>query len=414
MTLDQAVENALKESPRIDQKEALLRAARSDLKVASASRWPNVDLSAGYLRRSHVPELTMRMPDGTQRVLFPDIPDNYRARAGVALPLFTGGRIGGLVGAARAEADAASSDLSTQRLDVALEARDAYWALVTARETVGVLDDALEAYEAHLKDSRNRERFGLAARNDVLAVEVERDRAELTLIRARSGVEIAQANLVRLVGLAPGTSIETVEPLALDTESELIAEIDALVTRALTDRPERNALLERITAARARANAARAAFFPQVAVSGGFDYANPNRNIMPPEASWKDSWDVGINVSLTAFDGGKTAASVARARARSEALEARLADLEGIIRLQVTEKSLAVVSSLRAVRVSERRLESARENRRVAADRYREGLIASSELLDAEVALLRAGLDRTAALADARLAIAALDRAVGK
>jgi hypothetical protein len=41
-------------------------------------------------------------------------------------------------------------------------------------------------------------------------------------------------------------------------------------------------------------------------------------------------------------------------------------------------------------------------------------VILSSELLDAEVALLRAGLDRTEALASTRLSAAALDRAVGR
>jgi outer membrane protein len=414
MTLAQAVERAMEESPRIDRQAALLRASRSDLNAARASRWPQADLSAGYVRRSHVPELTMVLPDGQRRVLFPDLPDNYRARAGVSLPLFTGGRISSLVGAARAEADAASSDLLTQKLDVAFETRDAYWALVTTREAVSVLEEALAAYEAHLKDARNRESFGVAARNDVLAVEVERDRAELTLIRARNGVEVAQANLVRLVGLDPGTPIETVEPLALDQEQAPVTEIDALAKQALAERPERSALARRVAASRARESIARAAYLPQVAVAGGYDYANPNRNIMPPDASWKDSWDVGINVSMTAFDGGKTAASVARARAQVEALEASLADIDGLIRLQVTEKRLAVVSSLQAVQVAERRLESARENRRVAAERYREGLIASSDLLDAEVALLRAGLDRTESLADARLAVAALDRAVGR
>ena len=47
-----------------------------------------------------------------------------------------------------------------------------------------------------------------------------------------------------------------------------------------------------------------------------------------------------------------------------------------------------------AIPVAERGLESAHENLRVTRDRYREGVIPSSELLDAEVALQRAGLDR--------------------
>jgi outer membrane protein TolC len=59
-------------------------------------------------------------------------------------------------------------------------------------------------------------------------------------------------------------------------------------------------------------------------------------------------------------------------------------------------------------------VESARENRRVAAERYRAGVVPSSELLDAETALLRADLELTAALSRQRLSAATLDRAVGR
>jgi outer membrane protein TolC len=64
--------------------------------------------------------------------------------------------------------------------------------------------------------------------------------------------------------------------------------------------------------------------------------------------------------------------------------------------------------------VAERSVASAEESRRVAEERYREGVIPSSELLDAEIALERAALSRAESLAARRLAAAALDRAVGR
>jgi outer membrane protein TolC len=64
--------------------------------------------------------------------------------------------------------------------------------------------------------------------------------------------------------------------------------------------------------------------------------------------------------------------------------------------------------------VAARNLEAARENVRVSTDRYREGLIPSSELLDAETGLVFAGLERTNAGVRARTAAADLDRAVGR
>ena len=84
-----------------------------------------------------------------------------------------------------------------------LETKTAFWELVTSRANAALLQDAIRAYEAHIEDARNREKFGLAARSEVLAVEVERDRAELDRLRAEAGAELAEANLRRLLDLPP-------------------------------------------------------------------------------------------------------------------------------------------------------------------------------------------------------------------
>jgi hypothetical protein len=76
-----------------------------------------------------------------------------------------------------------------------------------------VLRESLGAYDAHLKDARNREQVGTAARNEVLAVQVERDRAELSLLAAQESVAVAEADLQRLLDLPAGTRVETAEEL---------------------------------------------------------------------------------------------------------------------------------------------------------------------------------------------------------
>jgi outer membrane protein TolC len=114
------------------------------------------------------------------------------------------------------------------------------------------------------------------------------------------------------------------------------------------------------------------------------------------------------------FDWGRTRAARHRAEAQTESLRQRLEDLDRRIRLDVTSRVLEVRSAQAAIPVAERSVESARENLRVASDRYREGLIPSSERLDAEIALQRAELDRAETLARLRLALASLDRAVGR
>jgi outer membrane protein TolC len=92
----------------------------------------------------------------------------------------------------------------------------------------------------------------------------------------------------------------------------------------------------------------------------------------------------------------------------------QLRELDRAIRLEITERVLELRTAQARLAVAERSVVSAAESRRVAGDRYREGVIPSSELLDAELAQERAELARTQAHAVLRLAAAGLDRAVGR
>jgi outer membrane protein len=414
LTLGEAVERARSGSAQLAQLHALARAADADERGARALRLPQVDLHAGYTRQSDVPELTLTFPGQAPRTIFPNIPDNYRFRAGATLPLYTGGRVGALLEAARREHEAAGADERTGTADLVLETATAYWSLVTSREAAAVLEHALGAYEVHLGDARNRERFGLAARNEVLAVEVERDRAELARLRTENAAALAEANLARLVDLPAGTTIEARDRLDVLAAAGTEETLAALVEAALARRPERSALAARVQAAEARARVEKAARLPQAGVAAGFDYANPNRRILPPEAAWNDSWDVSVNVTWTPFDGGRARAAADRASARAEAVRRQLDDLDRRVRLQVTQRHLDLGAARRAVEVAARSVASATENARVAGERHRAGVAPSSDRLDAEVGRLRAELDHKDALAQQHLAAAALDRAVGR
>jgi outer membrane protein TolC len=159
---------------------------------------------------------------------------------------------------------------------------------------------------------------------------------------------------------------------------------------------------------------ARASSRPQAAVSAGYDYAWPNATVVPPPKEWKSTWNAGVTLAITAFDGGRSSAASAQASAQAAALRHRLEDLERHIRLEVTSRALDLATARAAIEVANRNVESAIENVRVSKDRYHEGVIPSSELLDAETARLMAGLDQTSAVSDLHQAEANLERALGR
>jgi outer membrane protein len=412
LSLAEAVERARASSPHLEHLRALQQAADAALVGAKAQRLPQVDLAASYARHSNVPELRLALPGGTVQTVFPNIPNDYRAHVGMAVPLYTGGRVSGQVAAAQHELHAAARDVDAGGSDVVLETITAYWSLVSARETERVLSESIAAFEADLKQVRDRFDVGMAARNDVLNVQVERDRAELVRLEARNGALIASANLVRLLGLGSRVAIEPKEPVtapALPDDA-----VEGLVERALEIRPEIAGLRARAAAGDASVRIARSAARPQARLTAAYDYARPNTRILPLADRWDDTWTVGVSVSLRAFDGGRASAAAAEARARASAIRHRLDDLERRIRLDVSASVLNLSTRRAALEVAERNLEASRENVRVSQDRYREGLIPASDLLDAESRLLRSGLDRTTAATELQQARANLDRAVGR
>jgi outer membrane protein TolC len=276
---------------------------------------------------------------------------------------------------------------------------------------VRVLRESIASYDAHLKDAQNRFDVGLAARNDLLAVQVERDRAELARLDAENRAVVANANLVRLVDLPPDARVLPRAPAAARPPLE---ETEVLVSAALQARPESKALRARIAAADAQARIERAASLPQADAFASYDYARPNSRILPLVDEWNDTWSAGVSVSLKAFDGGRARAAEAQARARADAARHELRDLEQRIRLEVTTRRADLSTAGAALDVAERNLVAAQESVKVETDRYREGVGASADLLDAETRRLRAGLDLTLATTDIQVARAGLDRAVGR
>ncbi len=412
LTLDDAIARGLQTSHQLAEYGARADASQAAVQASDAADRPQVTAIAAYSRTNHVDEFGIVQPGLPPRIIYPDVPDNYRTRLDLQWPIYTSGRTDALRRAARGESAASGEDLSTARADVRLEISRAFWALVTANETVNVLQESLRRVEAHLTDIRNRQAVGLVPPNDVLSVQAQRSHQEVLLIDARARRDATMSDLARLVGLAADTPLTldvVLSPAALPPDPPA-----TLAEQARAERPERRGIEQRITAAGARRDAVAAGARPQVSVAGGVDYANPNPRIFPRADEWQGSWDAGVVVAWSLWDGGRVRAQVAETAAAERALRERLLDLDTRIEVDVRQRRLELESSLAAIRAAEDGVRSAAEARRVVTDRFNAGVATSTEVLDAQTDLLTAELERTRALANSRLAEARLARALGR
>ena len=412
VTLDEAVASAVESSHRLAEARARQQAAEATIEVRRRSDDPTLTASAGYTRTNHIDAFGVPQPNGQLRVIYPDIPDNYRTRLELVWPVYNAGRTDALERAARAEATATGSDLAAARLDLRLEVSRAYWALVTARETVRVLEQALATADRSLADVRSRVDAGLLPPNDVSRSEAQRARSELLLVEAKGRVEIVSIDLSRLMGLPAPATIEPAE--ALDGSTALSADAAALETEALASRPELAALKTRADGVNARLDAIASTRKPMVNFLSGYDVANPNPRIFPRQDTWQPSFDISFNVSWQFWDSGRAKADRAEALANQVVLQERQNEVTSQIQADVRRQLVELATSRAALAPARLALAAAQETRRVVNDRFEAGVATTLDVLDAQLAEMQADLDRARVLADVRLNEARLTRVVGR
>jgi outer membrane protein len=412
LTLEEAIRRGLEISYRIAEVTARGDAAEAVVGERHAAKLPQLSGLAGYTRTNHVDPFFIVSGSNQLRIIYPDVPDNYRARLDVQWPVYTGGRLDALERAARIDATATADELATARGDLTLEITRAFWAVVTATEALRVVQESVTQLDAHRRDVRNQLAAGLVPPNDVLTVEAQLSRQRMLVVQAAAARDVAEADLARLIGAPPGTGVA---PVVLpDLPPPAAPPLEALVEVARQERPERAALVKRVNAAGERARAAAAGVKPTVGVGAGVDYANPNPRIFPREEAWHTSWDASVNVAWPLFDGGRARSEIAQTAALTRAAEARLADFDQSLALEVRQRRREVEASRAAIEAADDGVRSATEARRVVGERFAAGVATSTDVLDAQVALLQAGLDRTQAVANAHMADARLTRALGR
>lgn len=416
LTVDEAVRRGLEAAPRVAAAKAREAAAAATVTAEAAGARPVVSASAGYTRTNHVEAFGLQLPGGAFQTIFPDIPDNYQVRAETDVPVYTAGRVAALVTAARDGESAANADRRATEADLRLEIATAYWDLVTARQSAAVLEQALQRADASVTDARARVDAGFLPPSDLLSAQAERALESVRLVQARHAAALAEITLDRLIGADLGQPIATTSPVGQPdpTAAALAATpVPDLVARARQGRPELDALHQQAAGLDASSEAARAALRPMVGAFGAVEPARPNPLFVPRADEWKTSWSLGVNVNWSLWDGGRAHAEAAANTAQADAVRRQIDDIEASIGVELRQRLLDLDADRSAVAASTEAVTAATEAHRVVAERFKAGVATSTQVLDAQVALLEAALDQTRFTAAARLDEARLRHAVG-
>lgn len=417
LSLEEAIAIGLEASPGLHASRMRVESMAAMSREIGAGRLPSVKLGGAYTRLSEVPPFEVSLPIFPNPIVVSqNYFNNFSLRLSLQQPLFTGFRLQAGAESAQMLEKSASQDLEKDRAEFIFAVKSAYWGLARAREFEKVIDENIRQVGEHLKDVRAFFEHGLLTKNEVLRVELELSNVEIMRIDARNAAEVALTALNSLIGWPLETDVDLTTS-AESQASQLSAAEDpgkqSPIEAALSNRPELKSAEFRIKASEFTLKAARAGYYPQVFLSGNYYYLRPNSRFMPAKDKFNATWDLGISVSFDIWNWGQTKSQMEQAKAQLAQARDALKLLEDQAVLDVTQSHLSLARAREKVRVCGLAVGQAEENLRVTREKFKQGVALNTDVLDADVALLQAQMNRTQAAIDLVLAQAKLEKALG-
>jgi outer membrane protein len=405
-TLEQAITFALRHNPRLRAAHALIGRAGGQEDIAFAPFLPQVDLVGRVGVTS--PALAPGGNFGGFGIIFAQGSGPYsfnEATIQIQWALYDFGRTSGRYHQAVFQKQIAGLRYERARETVAFDVALAYQQVLLAGALRAIREEAIRSAEATLKDVRSRREAGVVELDDVLRSEVQLAETRDALVVAREQELDALARLNNFMGRPSSLPLEAV---ARREQPEFTLSLVQCLEQAASGRREIGVARAAVAAARSGRDAAAADFLPTVTVRSGQGAATGH--------DIKSGYLGGAAIILDQplYRGGGRRGALRVADAEVEEATANAQVILDDISLQVTLAYRGVVSSRERIDLARPAIVQARENLRVVGDRYRNGNATPTDIVDAQVALIRAQDRDLGARYEFLAALARLEYAIGQ
>ncbi len=402
-TLERALDQALARNPDAQLARNRIAAAQAGLEQANAAFWPRVQFQSSYTRTDNpmmVFGSILNQRAYSPSLNFNDVPDvdDLNARGVVTVPLYTGGRNKAGRAAAKASTEAARQDNEAVRNALGFEVARAFHTVLKTREFIRAAEVAVTSYQTNLAIAKRRLEGGTLLKTDVLDLQVRLAQAQEDLVRAKNSNALATRALRNLLG------IEDADFTVADTAPAP----SAPESTDFSKRAELEAARQRERAAEEQVRGARGGYLPRLSAFGSLDY----------DYGWKyenggGSYSAGGLLQWDVWDGNLTRAKIREARANLDSAREEQRKLRLALSLEAEQARLDLQAAAERLAVTREAVTQATQSADLTRARFEQGAALSTQLMDAETALVSARVRRAEAEADQSIAVAALRKALG-
>lgn len=308
-------------------------------------------------------------------------------------------------------AQASRLDARRNRSELVYTVTEAYFNIVKLIRSTALIDRSIRQFDEKERDARNLQKEGIVTANEVLKIQLQKNNLQLSRLQVDKARQTALYNFNLLVGL-PEEQIVLVDTTLANPVTTL-EPLPVLLAQAVQARPEVQANALRVQSAEASLRNVKSSLYPHLGVSTGYNYINPSARLIPEANSFISAWNVGVGLTYNIgslynlkgkLNGAKTAIDQVNLQQQQQTDQ---------IRSEVVASYNNYSLALEQQNVIATAVGQAQENYRLTESRFRNGLVGSTDLLEANNFLLQAQLNVINATIDAQLAYQRLLKATG-
>lgn len=335
----------------------------------------------------------------------------FMASAMITQPIYMGGAITAANNIADINEVMAANKEEATHQSTLHSIDNTYWTVVSLRHKQKLADSYLTLVKKLDDDVAKMIKEGVATRADGLKVNVKVNEAEMQVTQVEDGLSLAKMLLCQLCGMPTESDITLADESSesLDLSSDIAVGDTAT---AINDRPEMRLLQNAVDLSQQATKLVRAANLPQVLLTGGYMATNPNV-YDGYNNKFAGVWNVGVMVRIPVWNWLDGVYKVRASKAATTIARLELDDTREKIGLQVSQSKFKLNEAYKKLSMAQKNVEKAEENMRCANIGFKEGVLQTTDVMEAQTAWMQAQSQKIDAEVDVKISQGNLKKALG-
>lgn len=393
VSLQEVIQQSLQNNKSVKVAEAAKNTSEYKVQSAKNNRLPDISLSGQYMHLFTTTNVDIKLPMQSSGGGMGVEPNQLLlGQASASVPVFAGFKIRNAIKSSELMVDLSNLQIEATKENVVWQAINLYFGLYKTQRSIDVLNENLVRANQRVKDFQNFLDNGIIARNDLLRAKLQASNVQVAIDEAETQYKNINYRLNLLTGQDESkiVHVDNVETLKTINQN----------SQDYVNRTDVKSYDVKNQIADSQIKIAKAAYYPQLAVSAGYIAMHIDK-----VASVTNATNVGVGLKYDLSSLYKNKAEVEIAKAQKLENEMQKETTIDKAKVEMNEAFQKYDLAKKKNSVYKEAVEQANENYRIVKDKNDNGLADTDDLLEADVQQLQAKINQVVGDADEQLAI---------